>query len=561
MESGEKGILGSFQAKSILDSILGSSQVGFFRWNIVKNEFIVMEDISKKQFDNVNNLPYFIHQIAHKKDREIALQDIENFLNNNEQYYQSTFRIVDVNNDTYWVFCKGIMLDSSTLGAIIYDVTGDKFMQGHDRTTNLLNAKMFMRKLENAIDYTKASNKLGALLYLDIDNLHSILNKHGFEFGSRLLLQFSQKLITFLREEDELARFPYDKFMLYLSDIDNLLDVKQISREILDLFKEPFHIDGYKIYLTVNIGVTTLPDKSDDADELIRQCNFALSHAHERGNNQIVFFDSDLMAERNREMDIESELPSAILDNELSLVYQPQVDMKKKKIVGYEVLVRWHNKNLGPVSPGEFIPVAENKGYIVSIGRWIRRETIKTVRRWINKGFDFETVSINVSSVELKQSNFKERLILYCRQYDVDPGKIEIEITERTLMDTTDENERIIDGLIAAGFKIALDDFGTGYSNLSSLLRFQVNTLKLDKSIVDNIRDHRQSYILKGIIGGKDNLYTSIIAEGVEDKETVDVLMDLGFDHIQGYYFCRPLSRDEIEQFTIDFNAKKAEKA
>lgn len=141
----------------------------------------------------------------------------------------------------------------------------------------------------------------------------------------------------------------------------------------------------------------------------------------------------------------------------------------------------------------------------------------------------------------------------------MDPGKIEIEITERTLMDTTDENERIIDGLIAAGFKIALDDFGTGYSNLSSLLRFQVNTLKLDKSIVDNIRDHRQSYILKGIVGGKDNLYTSIIAEGVEDKETVDVLMDLGFDHIQGYYFCRPLSRDEIEQFTIDFNAKKAE--
>lgn len=122
MESGEKGILGNFQAKSILDSILGSSQVGFFRWNIVKNEFIVMEDISKKQFDNVNNLPYFIHQIVHKKDREIALQDIEHFLNNKEQYYQSTFRIEDANNNTLWVFCKGLMLDSSTLGAIISDI-------------------------------------------------------------------------------------------------------------------------------------------------------------------------------------------------------------------------------------------------------------------------------------------------------------------------------------------------------------------------------------------------------------------------------------------------------
>lgn len=256
-------------------------------------------------------------------------------------------------------------------------------------------------------------------------------------------------------------------------------------------------------------------------------------------------------------MDIENELPTAIPNKELFLVYQPQLELKSNKIIGFETLVRWNNKHLGFVSPAEFIVVAENKGYIVPIGRWIRKESIKTARSWLDQGIDFEKISINISSVEILQKDFKDRLIKVCRKYNVDPKMIELEITERTLLRMDEENSNVVSELIDEGFKMALDDFGTGYSNLSTLLTFDIHTLKLDKSLIDNLGNQKQLHILKGIIASKKHLYQNLVAEGVETKATVDILSELGCDSIQGYHFSKPLPKEEMEQFVADFEKNR----
>lgn len=557
MPLNDEGMLDNDQAKMILQKMVDAGRAGVFTWDIDKNRFRVMETFTGRTFDQINTLEEFLHKMVFHKDVRMALQDLNNFTQGVDAGYQSTFRILDYKGEIRWLFIKGTMQSENRMSAIMYDVTEGNLRQGHDLRTNLMNNDTFMRKLDLAIQCGKDTDQNGALLYIDIGNFHSILNRYGFDFGSSILYKFSRILLKFVGEQNDVARFPYDKFMILLNGITGLPEVEQTAQSIIELFEEPIVVEGKKIYLNINIGVTIFPEASSDVDELMRFSDFTIDHARQSGNKSAVFFDSELMASYNREMDIENELPSAIYNEELYLVYQPQLDLKNNRINGFEVLVRWNNQNMGFVSPGEFIPIAEEKGYIVGIGRWIREESLKTARRWLDLGIEFEKLSINISTVEIKQRDFKEQLLHLCTRYNIEPRMIELEITERTFMAMEDGEENLFNDIIKEGFKIALDDFGTGYSNLRSLLNFHINTLKLDKSVIDNIKDHKQRHIILGIIGAKTFLYDEIVAEGVEDKETMAILTDLGFDTIQGYYFSRPLSRDDLEQFIFDFKAAK----
>ena len=557
MPLNDEGMLDNDQAKMILQKMVDAGRAGVFTWDIDKNRFRVMETFTGRTFDQINTLEEFLHKMVFHKDVRMALHDLNNFTQGVDAGYQSTFRILDYKGEIRWLFIKGTMQSENRMSAIMYDVTEGNLRQGHDLRTNLMNNDTFMRKLDLAIQCGKDTDQNGALLYIDIGNFHSILNRYGFDFGSSILYKFSRILLKFVGEQDDVARFPYDKFMILLNGITGLPEVEQTAQSIIELFEEPIVVEGKKIYLNINIGVTIFPEASSDVDELMRFSDFSIDHARQSGNKSAVFFDSELMASYNREMDIENELPSAIYNEELYLVYQPQLDLKNNRINGFEVLVRWNNQNMGFVSPGEFIPIAEEKGYIVGIGRWIREESLKTARRWLDLGIEFEKLSINISTVEIKQRDFKEQLLHLCTRYNIEPRMIELEITERTFMAMEDGEENLFNDIIKEGFKIALDDFGTGYSNLRSLLNFHINTLKLDKSVIDNIKDHKQRHIILGIIGAKTFLYDEIVAEGVEDKETMAILTDLGFDTIQGYYFSRPLSRDDLEQFIFDFKAAK----
>ena len=402
MPLNDEGMLDNDQAKMILQKMVDAGRAGVFTWDIDKNRFRVMETFTGRTFDQINTLEEFLHKMVFHKDVRMALQDLNNFTQGVDAGYQSTFRILDYKGEIRWLFIKGTMQSENRMSAIMYDVTEGNLRQGHDLRTNLMNNDTFMRKLDIAIQCGKETNQNGALLYIDIGNFHSILNRYGFDFGSSILYKFSRILLKFVGEQNDVARFPYDKFMILLNGITGLPEVEQTAQSIIELFEEPIVVEGKKIYLNINIGVTIFPEASSDVDELMRFSDFTIDHARQSGNKSAVFFDSELMASYNREMDIENELPSAIYNEELYLVYQPQLDLKNNRINGFEVLVRWNNQNMGFVSPGEFIPIAEEKGYIVGIGRWIREESLKTARRWLDLGIEFEKLSINISTVEIK---------------------------------------------------------------------------------------------------------------------------------------------------------------
>ena len=542
--------------RRFLQGIVGSGRAGLFAWHMDKNKFDVVETFTGKKFKHIQTLEEFIRQIVFPKDVELALQDLELFMNGVSQNYESTFRVVDSQGYVKWLLVKGSLMDDNKMTGIMYDVTSRNMKLGHDIKTNLMNNETLMRKLRNSICNAEKKDELGALLNIDIANYHNIINRYGNDFGDSILYNFSRVLLEFIGPYDEVARFPYNKFMLLLNRIYSIQEVEQIAQAVASVFEEPMLINGELIYLDIKMGVTTYPDMSSDVNELIRFSDFTIDHALKNENNAFIVFDEKLKSIYNRELDIENKLPTAIYNKELSLVYQPQLDLKSNKIIGFEALVRWTNKRTGVVPPNEFIPIAEDKGYIISIGQWVREESIKTARRWLDLGFDFKKISMNISTIELAQKNFKKKLLYLCEQYNVDPSLVELEITERAFLVTEEGQSTIVDDLLAEGFKIAIDDFGTGYSNLHSLVVHRIDTLKLDKSLIDNIHDPRQQHIIKGILQAKNHLYSEIVAEGVENKETLNTLSELDFDTIQGYYFSRPLTRDAMEDFVLKYKEK-----
>lgn len=549
----DKEMLDNDYAKIILQNLVEAGRAGIFKWDIDNQIFEVMETITGKEFENLHTLEDFIRQVVFHKDLEVALQDLDDFKMGRQANYQSTFRILDAKGKIRWLFCKGMKMPNNTMSAMMYDVTEGNLVQGHDLTTNLLNEETFMRKLNNSIQHAQREGHNNALIYIDIDNFHTLLNKHGFEFGNLILYHFSCILLDFVGDMDELASFPYNKFMLLLNNPENLAKIEKTSQRISNYFEESFYINGQYVYLKLNMGITLFPEVSADANELLQISEFAINRSHESGSYASAVFDSELMSSYARDLEIENELPNGIMNREFFLVYQPQIDLKTNKITGFEALARWNNKHLGLISPLDFIPVAEDKGYVIAIGHWIRKESLKTARKWLDMGIEFENISINISTIELRQKDFKERLLRMCQRYNVEPSMVELEITERTLTDASEDNINIINNLLKQGFKIALDDFGTGYSNLSTLLNFNINTLKIDKSMIDNIKDKRQINMLKSIIDTKNYLAYTIIAEGVEDAETISVLTELGCDSVQGYFYSRPLPRNEMESFVLSY--------
>ena len=555
----KKGSMDEHEAHDIIENVVAAGDIGMFSWHMHTGTFELIEHISGYRLQGIHSLPDFLERYVFPKDLEIALQDLNNYLNGKEEVFQSTFRVLDSKDKMHWVFCKSTIMGSNKLAGLIYDVSANKMLKGNDYTTNLVDAKYLTRKLGNAIQNKQKENSIGALLYLEIDNLHSLINHYGFKFGSIVLYQMSRILLNFTSGKDEVSRFPNDKFMLLIDNVTSNDEIKNLGKKIIKMLEAPLIVEGLPVYLNVSIGMTLFPDADKDANELIRQSDFAISHSKEQGSNRASFFDTELMETFNRGMQIESELANALNNDEFYLVYQPQLNVVDNIITGFEVLLRWNNKRLGFVSPAEFIPVAEEKGYIVKTGRWLLQETIKTARSWIDLGLEFGTLSINVSPVELFQKDFRERLLETCGKYDVPPEKIKIEITERTVMNTNANNITIINDLLADGFKIALDDFGMGYSNFNFLFEFEITTLKLDKSLVEHIKDKKRRLFIESILKLRDYKDFDVIAEGVETKEELDTLVGLGCRQIQGYYFSQPLKRSVAEKFLRDFNNKSAD--
>jgi EAL domain-containing protein (putative c-di-GMP-specific phosphodiesterase class I) len=303
------------------------------------------------------------------------------------------------------------------------------------------------------------------------------------------------------------------------------------------------------ISITASIGAALYPKDGIDSDTLMKNADSAMYKAKKLGKNRFALYDPEIYLKLERKTSIERILRKAIEKNEFSINYQPQYDAMKNEIFGFEALLRLNSKKLGFISPAEFIPIAEESGYITQIGLWVLKEACIQSVKWINEGYKFKSMSVNISSVDLQRHDFIENVAKIIQSTGVNPSIIELEITETVLMQSLESSTNSLNQLIDMGVRIALDDFGTGYSSLNYLRKIPISTLKIDKSFIDNIAScKKEESLINDIIQMAHTMELKIVAEGVETKEQFLILKDKKCDYIQGYYFSKPLPTAEVEK-------------
>lgn len=421
------------------------------------------------------------------------------------------------------------------------------YLEYHDSLTSLPNRFMLEEHLKHVIEISKRNNYEMALLFIDLDRFKMINDTLGHEIGDRLLKEVSLKIKSVLRQTDMLARMGGDEFVVVVESAKNKNSAAFICDKILEVVKTPIKIGKYKLNTSASIGVAMYPQDGEDITTLIKNADTAMYHAKKQGKDTFEYYDKQLSIDVHDQLQIEQELKKAILDNELYLNYQAQYDLKTGKTCSFEALVRWQSKLLGFVSPASFIPIAEDTGLIIDIGNFVFKKACEDFKKFKAIDNSLQFIAINVSSVQFRDENFIKNVKNIIKEVDINPNSIEIEITERYIMDFNDSTMNILNELKSLGFRMSIDDFGTGYSSMSYLTKLPVETIKVDKSFIDYIpNDNNNLQIAKAIIALAKSLGYKTIAEGIEYKEQEDVLKTLNCDIGQGYLFAKPKKYEDV---------------
>lgn len=505
----------------------------------------------------------FIKNFVHLEDRDTALKDLKKHINNITTIYKSEFRI-KINDGTYiWVSNRGKALRDSNGKAVkiagsITDITDRKnaedkikFMAYYDDLTKLPNRTFFMDKLKQQLKTAKLQNSKGAVFFIDLDNFKNINDTMGHDYGDKLLVFLAKQMEILINEKDTICRLGGDEFIL-LHPCHEEDEVESYAKALLSLFNKSFEIDNKQMYITASIGVALYPKDGNDTSTILKNADSAMYKAKELGKNQFARFDEEMYLKLERKTRIDRILRNAIENNELSIHYQPQFDAKTNEIFGFEALLRLNSVELGFISPVEFIPIAEETGYIVQMDRWVLNQSCGQSVQWLDEGYKFKSISINVSTLDMHQIDFLETVKGIFENTGINPKMVELEITETVLMESLETNVKILKELMDMGVRIALDDFGTGYSSLNYLMKIPISTLKIDKSFIDNISSNIQNEsIIKNIIQMAHSMDLKVVAEGVETEHQLSILKENKCDYIQGYYFSKPLSVMDTEKLLV----------
>lgn len=418
-----------------------------------------------------------------------------------------------------------------------------------DLLSSLYNRRYFVSKLDELI---QTSLNHFNLYYIDLDHFKVINDTHSHEMGDHIIIEVAKRLKKLENENTLIFRLGGDEFAIIqilptgeIFKFDNSL-----CKPLNNLFKSNIIIKDFSFNIGVSIGVARYPEDGNHWDKLARNADLAMYQA--KGNinrNNCVFYSKSHQESLDRINKIVLLLKSIDYDKEFQLHYQPQISLKSNKIIGVEALIRWNNPELGFISPGQFIKIAEETGSIVKIDRWVIKTAIKQIKKWNEKLDSKLTIGINLSALQFETKDFIKYINHTISKYDIDPSLIDIEITEHSAMDSMQVMEDILTKLTDLGIKISIDDFGTGYSSLNYVKRFEASQIKIAKELIDGITDcEEDKLIINTIILMTKGLGLSSIAEGVESKEQVDLLRELGCDNVQGYYFSKPLSTKEFEK-------------
>jgi diguanylate cyclase (GGDEF)-like protein len=419
----------------------------------------------------------------------------------------------------------------------------------HDFLTGLPNRMLLQDRLSQAIALARRHMKQTAVLFLDLDGFKYINDSLGHAVGDRLLQSVARRLVDCARASDTVSRQGGDEFVVLLSEMQQPEDAAIAARRILEAVSAPHSIDEHDLHVTTSIGVSVYPADGFDAETLIKNADTAMYQAKENGRQSYQFFKPAMNARAVERQSIEQNLRRALERNELSLHYQPKVNFKTGGITGAEALVRWTHPTLGSVPPAKFIPVAEDCGLICSIGNWVLGEACRQAQAWTDAGLPPLTMAVNVSAKEFRGESFLNGLFAILEEAGLDPGALELELTESVLMKHSESAASILRVVRDRGVQVALDDFGTGYSSLSYLRKFPVDALKIDQSFVGQINSGRHdSSIVTAVISMARSLGLRVVAEGVETLEQLRFLESHRCDEAQGYYFSRPVPAAQFAQ-------------
>jgi diguanylate cyclase (GGDEF)-like protein/PAS domain S-box-containing protein len=418
-----------------------------------------------------------------------------------------------------------------------------QFQAWHDALTHLPNRTLFEDRLELAIAQAQRGDRGLAVMFLDLDRFKVVNDSLGHSMGDRLLRAVAARLKGCIRRGDTLARFGGDEFCLLLPEVRGAEAVEGIARKILGKLAAPFLVDEHELFVGASIGVAMFPEAGETAESLVQSADIAMYHIKGRGKNGFQFFDGKMNAKYSSALSVERELRNALLADELEPHYQPQVDVDTGEVIGVEALARWNHPRRGMVSPVEFIPLAEETGLIVPVDRCIQRKACRDVALWREQGHRDLALSLNLSAAQIEQDDFVDDMLALLEETGLGTRGVKLEITESVLMREMDLIVTKLRRLAAEGIRIGIDDFGTGYSSLSYLQRFPVDTLKIDRSFVSDIRSEMgESSIVNAIIHMAKGLGLDIVAEGVENDLQLRYLQGQGCRQIQGFIYSRPVA-------------------
>lgn len=427
-----------------------------------------------------------------------------------------------------------------------------RYQAYHDHLTKLGNRRYFIELLENSARHNR--DKYTYLLLVDLDYFKTINDTLGHDVGDELLIQVSARMKSICDTyANSVARLGGDEFCIlgnaYGSKKEALYEAEIFAKQLLSEIKRNYSIDGNNLFISASIGISIINNPKLKAGQFLKEADIAMYEAKRKGRDGVIIFNEELSTIIEEKLDIELMLNSAIERGEIYLTYQPQVDVYSK-IVGCEVLVRWNNHKLGMITPDVFIPIAENTGYIVTLGAYILEEALKSVVDWHQKGLELQQISINISMRQLLHQGFRSIVKGLFEKYNIEAcnTKIIFEITESSTSDDLPKLIKIINTLKAYNISFSMDDFGTGYSSLSYLREIPVDELKIDKSFISELTDTHQALLVKTIIDISKNLNLSIVAEGVEEEYQKEFLADLKCDLYQGYLFSKSVSKEEFEK-------------
>jgi diguanylate cyclase (GGDEF)-like protein/PAS domain S-box-containing protein len=417
----------------------------------------------------------------------------------------------------------------------------------HDSLTDLPNRMLLKDRLTQAIVAAHRNSSQVAVVFIDLDQFKHINDSLGHAIGDKLLQSVATRLVSCVRSSDTVSRQGGDEFVLLLSEIKHAADAGIMAKKILTALTASYAVDPHDLHVTASIGVSTYPEDGADAELLMKNADTAMYQAKEKGRNNYQFFKQDMNLRAVNRQSLESGLRDALKYGQLVLHYQPKINLTTGAISGVEALVRWLHPTLGLIRPLEFLPIAEDCGLILPIGRWVLREACRQVQEWIAAGLRVAPVAVNVSSLEFRSEGFLDNLRDILKDTRLNPRYLELELTETVLMQHAESTLSVLSALKAIGVRLAVDDFGTGYSSLSYLKRFPIDSLKIDQSFVRDISNGTDDVpIVRAVITMAKSLKQRVVGEGVETEEQMAFLQAHSCDEAQGYYFNMPLAAEHF---------------